>query len=283
MIGLFAISEILLQVEAGRLTTVRFCGIGSEWPRLLDYWRLRWTILRSTLVGAFVGILPGAGRSIAALMAYDLEKRISREPETFGQGNPAGVAAAEAANSSCIGGDMIPMLALGIPGSASTAVMMGALMIHNVVPGPRLIQSHPRVVYGLFASQLLANIAILLLGLFGVRMWVHVTRIPKPILFSLIPAAAAVGCLSIRSSLLDVATCFGFGLLGWVLRRNNYPIVPIVLGMVLGTLIEENFRQAVQMDGYSTFLRQPFCLAVLVMAVAMVLVPVHFRTARRAS
>jgi putative tricarboxylic transport membrane protein len=173
------------------------------------------------------------------------------------------------------------MLALGIPGSASTAVMMGALMIHDVVPGPKLIQEHPRIVYGLFASQLLANLAILLLGLYGVRLWIHVTRIPKPILFSLIPAAAAVGCLSIRSSLVDVATCFGFGLLGWLLRRNNYPIVPIVLGLVLGTLIEENFRQAVLMGGYSTFLRQPLCLFILALALVMVVVPIHLERRRR--
>lgn len=283
MIGLFAISEICLQVEARQLTTVSIDSVGMQWPRLIDYWRLRWTMLRATLVGAFVGILPGAGRSIAALMAYDFEKRLSPQPETFGQGNPAGVAAAEAANSSCIGGDMIPMLTLGIPGSASTAVMMGALIVHNVVPGPHLIQNHPRVVYGLFASQLVANVVILLLGIIGARIWVHVTRVPKPILFTLIPAAAAIGCLSIRSSLFDVGTCFGFGILGWILRRNGYPIVPIVLGLVLGDLIEENFRQAVLMGGYGIFFQRPVCLIVLALAVAMAVIPIQLRRRRQAN
>jgi putative tricarboxylic transport membrane protein len=281
MIGLFAISEILVQVEAGHLQTAGATGLGTAWPKLVDYWRLRWTMVRATLVGALVGILPGAGRSIAGLMAYDVEKRISRDPASFGHGNPAGVAAAEAANSSCIGGDMVPMLALGIPGSASTAVMMGALMIHNVVPGPRLIQTHPRVVYGLFASQLLANLMILLLGLWGTRLWVRVTQVPKPWLFTLIPAAAAVGCLSIRSSLFDVGTCFGFGIVGWQLRRSGYPIVPIVLGLVLGTLIEENFRQAVLMDGYAFVLHEPLSAVILAVAALLVVAGVMSNWRRR--
>jgi putative tricarboxylic transport membrane protein len=179
----------------------------------------------------------------------------------------AGVAASEAANSSCIGGDLIPMLTLGIPGSASTAVMMGALMIHDVVPGPRLMREHPEVVYGLFASQLVANLLILLVGWIGARLWLHVTAVPKPILFAIIPSAATIGCFSTRQSMFDVLTCLGFGTFGWFLRRYGYPVIPLVLGLVLGTLVEENFRQAVLMGGYSIFVTRPFCLTLLVFTV----------------
>jgi putative tricarboxylic transport membrane protein len=281
LIGLFAISEVFVRIESADLRLPERTDVGTMWPRWIDYWRLRFTILRASLVGIVIGICPGAGRSIASLVAYDIEKRWSREPETFGRGNLAGVAASEAANSSCIGGDMIPMLTLGIPGSASTAVMIGALMIHDVVPGPRLIEEHPAVVYGLFASQLVANVAILVLGLLGARFWVRVTRIPEPILFTLIPAAAALGCYSARQSMFDVATCFGFGLLGWCFRRYNYPIVPMVLGLVLGTLVEESFRQAVLMGGYGVFVRRPICLIVLILALAPVVYAVVAHVRRR--
>jgi len=153
-------------------------------------------------------------------------------------------------------------------------VLIGALMIHEVVPGPRLFEDHPEIVYGLFASLLFANLVLLLLGLFGSRLWVAVTVIPKPVLYPLILAAAVVGSFSVRNSMFDVASCLAFGCLGWILRRHNYPVVPIVLGMVLGTVLEVRFRQAVLMQGYSIFFQRRICFSILVASALSILIPV---------
>ena len=255
LIGLFAISEVFVQIQEQNLTAVRIDEAESGWPSFQDYWQLKFGILRSSIIGTIIGIFPEQ-RTIASFVSYDVAKRFSRQPELFGHGSPEGVAAAEAANSSSVGGALVPLLTLGIPGSASTAVLIGALMIHDVVPGPRLFEDRPDIVYGLFASLLLANLVMLLLGLFGSRLWVAVTVVPKPLLYPIILAAAVVGSFAVRYSMFDVASCLGFGCLGWILRRNDYPIVPIVLGMVLGGVVEENYRQAVLMDGYSIFFRQ---------------------------
>ncbi len=254
LIGLFAISEVFLQIQQQHLTSVRIDQAESGWPGFRDYWQLKVVILRSSVIGTIIGIFPGAGATIASFVSYDVAKRLSRKPRQFGQGSQEGVAAAEAANSSSVGGALVPLLTLGIPGSASTAVLIGALMIHDVVPGPRLFEDHPEIIYGLFASLLFANLIMLLLGLFGSRLWVAVTVVPKQLLYPIILAAAVVGSYFVRSSMFDVASCLAFGCLGWVLRKNDYPVVPIVLGMVLGGVLEENFRQAVLMSDYSDFL-----------------------------
>ncbi len=278
LIGLFAISEVFVQIQEQNLTAVRIDEAESGWPSFHDYWRLKFGILRSSIIGTIIGIFPGAGATIASFVSYDVAKRFSHQPELFGHGSPEGVAAAEAANSSSVGGALVPLLTLGIPGSASTAVLIGALMIHDVVPGPRLFEDRPDIVYGLFASLLLANLVMLLLGLFGSRLWVAVTVVPKPLLYPIILAAAVVGSFAVRYSMFDVASCLGFGCLGWILRRNDYPIVPIVLGMVLGGVVEENYRQAVLMDGYSIFFRKGICLSILILSALSLLIPVLRQT-----
>ncbi len=282
LIGLFAISEVLIQIESKNLTAVTIDQTQLHWPTRLDYWRLRWTILQSSVIGTLIGIFPGAGATIASFVSYDAAKRVSRSPEEFGKGSPEGVAAAEAANSSSVGGALVPLLTLGIPGSASTAVLIGALMIHEVVPGPRLFVENKDIVYGLFASLLIANLILLGLGLFGSKLWVAVTAAPKRVLYPLIIAAAVVGSYSVQFSMFDVGSCIAFGILGWILRRHQYPVVPIVLGMVLGNVIEENFRQAVLIGGYTIFFREPLCLAILTFSALSILVPA-IRHARRRS
>lgn len=153
-------------------------------------------------------------------------------------------------------------------------------MIHDVVPGPQLFETHPEIVYGLFASLLIANLVLLILGLFGSRLWVAVTAVPKRILFPLILAAAVVGSYSVGNSMFDVGCCLGFGLLGWILRRHQYPVVPIVLGMVLGDVLEENFRRAVLRDGYGIFFRSPVCASILAISVLSIAIPVWNRRAK---
>lgn len=263
LIGLFAISEVCLQVESDQLSSAHQTVQASGWPGLRDYWRLRMVIFRSSIVGTVIGIFPGAGATIASFVSYDLAKRFSRQPEQFGHGSPEGVAAAESSNSSSVGGALVPLLTLGIPGSASTAVLIGALMIHDVVPGPRLMTDRPDIVYGLFASLFVANAIMLALGLLGSRLWIRVTEVPKALLYPMILTAAVVGSFAVRYSMFDVIACLGFGCLGWLLRRNDFPVVPIVLGMVLGSVIEENLNKAVVLGGPGFLWHRPYSLAIL--------------------
>ncbi|MBC8191465.1 MAG: tripartite tricarboxylate transporter permease [Candidatus Marinimicrobia bacterium] len=273
LIGLFALSEIFKQLESGDFTSQQVEAGKQEWPTASAYWKLKNTIFRSSLMGTIIGIFPGAGATIAAFISYDVAKRVSKHPEEFGHGSLEGVAAAEGANSSSVGGALIPLLTLGIPGSASTAVLIGALMIHDLTPGPQLFISNPDIIYGLLASLLFANIILLALGFFGSRLWIKVTTIPKTVLFPLIFAVSIIGSFAVRNSFFDVAACLAFGIFGWILRRYNYPVAPIILGMVLGNIAETNFIRAIMMGGWTVFFTRPLSLGMLVVAVASFAVP----------
>lgn len=247
----------------------------THWPTFFEYWKMKITIIRSSVLGTLIGIFPGAGATIAAFLSYDLAKKTSKDPDSFGKGNPDGVAAAEAANSSSVGGALVPLLALGIPGSATTAVLVGALMIHDLVPGPLLFVERPDIIYSLFASLLIANVVMLILGMFGARLWIKVTVIPKKILLPCILAISIIGSFAVNYSFFDVATCIGFGTAGWILKKYGFPGAPIVLGMVLGGLAETNFRRAVIMGGYNVFFTRPVSLILLVTALLSFGVPLY--------
>jgi len=273
LIGLFALSEIFKQLEGGDFSIQAAASGKQEWPTASAYWKLKTTILRSSFMGTIIGIFPGAGATIAAFISYDVAKKTSKHPEEFGKGSLEGVAAAEGANSSSVGGALIPLLTLGIPGSASTAVLIGALMIHDLTPGPQLFISHPEIIYGLLASLLFANIILLILGFFGSRLWIKVTTIPKTVLFPLIFAVSIIGSFAVRNSFFDVAACLAFGVFGWFLRRYNYPVAPIILGMVLGNIAETNFIRAIMMEGWTVFFTRPLSLGMLIVAAASFAVP----------
>lgn len=281
LIGLFALSEIFRQLENKNLENPPAVGIKSQWPKLRDYWKLKITIIRSSIIGTLIGIFPGAGATIAAFVSYDISKKTSKHPEEFGHGSLEGVASAEGANSSSVGGALVPLLTLGIPGSASTAVLIGALMIHDLTPGPRLFVSNPEIIYGLFASLLVANIILLILGLWGSKLWIKVTVIPKRVLFPLIFAISIIGSFAVRNSFFDIISCLGFGVFGWILKRNNYPVAPIVLGLVLGNIAETNFRQAVMMGGYSIFFTRPASLALLIIALSSLAYPIFSKRLKK--
>ncbi len=278
LIGLFALSEVFLRLEEhkfARKVAPEAAFKKEVWPSVKEYWKLKFTILRSSIVGTLIGIFPGAGATIAAFLSYDITKRTSKKPETFGTGNPEGVAAAEAANSSSVGGALVPLLTLGIPGSATTAVLIGALMIHDLNPGPLLFKTNPDIVYSLFASLLVANFVMLVLGLWGSRLWVKVTKIPKNVLFPMIMTISIIGSFAVNYSFFDVASCIGFGVLGWILKKYGFPPAPIVLGIVLGKLAEENFRRAVIMGGYSVFFTRPASLIMLIVALLSFSYPLY--------
>ncbi len=282
LIGLLAISEVLSEISEFNFVTQNVAAaLKTSWPGIKDYWKVRWTMLRASVIGTIVGIFPGAGATIAAFISYDIERRISRTPEKFGTGIPEGVCAGEAADSASVGGALVPMLTLGIPGSATTAVLIGALMIHDLQPGPGLFTKHPEVVFNLYSSMFVANIIMLVVGTWGSRIWVNVTRVRKEILFPFIFSFALIGSYAVRSSMVDVAICIGFGILGWILRRFRIPLPPMVLGMVLGTMAEVNLRRAVMIGGTWAVFQRPISLTLLILSALSFGLPIYGEIKRR--
>ncbi|MFQ3670648.1 MAG: tripartite tricarboxylate transporter permease [Verrucomicrobiia bacterium] len=275
LIGLFALSEVFTALEKRDFACKVLDKMGQAWPKVRDYLKLKWITLWASLVGTVVGIFPGAGATIAAFIAYDVAKRTSKKPEEFGKGSVEGIAAAEAANSGSVGGAMVPLLTLGIPGSATTAVLIGAMMIHKLTPGPQLFISRPEVIYGLFAALLVGNVVLLGVGLLGARLWVKVTAVPKPVLFTLIMVMGVLGSYAVRNSMFDVICCVAFGLMGWVFKRYDYPLAPVILGMVLGSIAETNFRRAIMMDGNWVFFTRPVSAVMLGLALLSFALPLY--------
>ena len=275
LIGLFALSVVFTAFEKGEFGPITVGTVTGNFPTLLESWKTRYTIVRSSVLGTIIGIFPGAGATIASFISYNIAQRISKEPETFGKGAMDGVAASEAANSSSVGGALIPLLALGIPGSATDAVLIGALQLHDITPGPLLFETNPEIVYGIFASLIIANAMMLLMGIFGIRFFAKIVEVPASILHPMILAIALIGSFAVRSSFFDVGACFAFGVVGWIFKRYDCPVAPVVLGIVLGSLLEENFRRAVMMGGPMVFLTQPLATTMLAISGLLFLWPIY--------
>jgi putative tricarboxylic transport membrane protein len=274
IIGLFALGELFHNIENYKITEQSHEKHKYEYPNLLYYWKLKWSMLRASVVGTIIGILPGAGSAIASFLAYDFEKRVSKNKDEFGKGAPEGVAASGASDSANTGGSLVPMLALGIPGAPTVAILMAALMIHGLVPGPELFATEPELVYGMFATMFISSFFVLIIGYAGTKLWVRTTNIKKPILYTFIFLFVIIGSYAIRGSLLDVGLTVGFGVIGWLFKRYNYPVAPVVLGVVLGRIMEMNFRQAMMRDGIESFYTRPLTIIFLSLAVLSVLVPI---------
>ena len=214
LIGLFALSVVFSAFENGKFGSTIVEKVSGNFPTFAESWKTKYTIVRSSVLGTVIGIFPGAGATIASFISYNIAQRTSREPETFGKGAMDGIAASEAANSSSVGGALIPLLALGIPGSATDAVLIGALQLHDITPGPLLFQSNPEVVFGIFAALIIANAVMLTLGIFGVRVFAKVVEVPASVLYTMILAIALIGSFAVRNSFFDVGACFAFGVVG---------------------------------------------------------------------
>jgi putative tricarboxylic transport membrane protein len=282
VIGLFAISEILIMLEhthAGK-TASRLAG------RLLfsaaEIGRAAVTIVRSALIGFGIGILPGAGATVASAIAYATEKRISDSEGTFGKGDVRGVAAPEAANNASACGSFIPMLTLGVPGSGTTAVMLGALTLYNITPGPLLFESNPDIVWGLIASLFLANVLLLMMNLPLIGLFTRMLSIRNSILVPLIIAISFVGVYSIHSSTFDLTLMVVLGVFGYLLRKLNFPTGPIILGFVLADLMEQNLRRALSISGgeVGILFESPLSIGLWVIAAAIIVVPLVWRVVR---
>lgn len=242
LVGAFGFAELMIAVRE-KAAPVRISAFDSVIPKLVDvakYWK---TILRSGLIGTFIGILPGVGEDVAAWSSYAAAKRASKEPEKFGKGSIDGLMAAETGDNACVPGAIIPVLTLGIPGSAPAAVLMAAMLIHGVRPGPMIMIEAPTFVYDVVAMMMYATIGILFYGLTLTNVLVKVLMVPKPVILPIIFVLCVVGSFAISSRLFDVWVMLGFGVIGYVLRRLGYPIAPLVLGIVLGDLMEKGLRR----------------------------------------
>lgn len=274
LIGLYSIPQIINSCMdkdnekiSGKDLTIR-----NIVPPFREQWKRKFNIIRSALIGTFIGIIPAAGGNIAAFLSYDQAKRFSKEPDTFGKGNPDGVIASEASNNGVCGGALIPMLTLSIPGDSVTAVLLGGLMIHGITPGPTLFSEKPSIVSGIFTMVFVATIFMVLLQVFGIKLFVKTLNVPVNILNSILVMLALVGSYAIRGSFFDVLLTLFFGLIGFVMTRGGFPMAPIVLGLVLGSMFEGEFRRAVKLGGGSAsiFLHRPVAMFFILVAVAVI-------------
>ncbi|MDR1482517.1 MAG: tripartite tricarboxylate transporter permease [Synergistaceae bacterium] len=246
MMGLFAISEVLRQARTFNISDSYAFSERSDtrMPPLRELASYYKTHIIGSIIGVIVGVMPGAGATVAAFLSYSWFKKTSRDPDSFGKGNPIGVAAPESANNAVTGGAMVPLLALGIPGSNSTAIMLGALMIHNVVPGPMLFINNPEIPYGIFSSLFVANIVLFFVGIVCIKAAIKITSISKPALFAVIITLVFTGSYAYNGEMFDVLVAFICGLIGLGMRRIKLPHAATVLGFVLGFIMEANLRRA---------------------------------------
>lgn len=285
LIGLFAIPQVIEGLRAGGGAVVpRFtAGLTALLPTWRELLGLNRSMLVGSAVGTGVGAIPGTGGPIAVFLAYDLARRLSRAPGAFGQGSPEGVAAPEAANNGVTGGALIPMLTLGIPGDPITAILLGVLVVQGLAPGPLLFKEHPAFVYGVFWALLLANVMTLVVAILSVRWIVQVLRVPPSVLIPAIAVLCVVGAYGIRNTFFDSAVMLLFGAAGYLLNRYAFPVVPLIIGLVLGGDLEEQFRLSLTLSGGdpAIFLRQPIAAAFLGLTVLTLLGPALRRALRR--
>ncbi len=281
LIGFFAIAEALSAM--GR------SGAGGErprieggLPRLRELLRLGPSILRGSAIGGVVGAIPGAGATIASIVAWNEERRLSREPERFGKGDPRGIAAPEAANNACVGAAMIPLLALGVPGSASAAVLLGGLTMQGVAPGPLLLTERADLVHTLYAGFLIAVVFMLAVGRLGIPFWVRVVRLRPSVLMPVVAAISLVGAFAVRGNLADAWFALLFGVVGFLMERRGYPLAPAILGFILGPMVEMNYRRSLALSSgsHGVFLDSPIALVLLLLAAASFAAPLVRRRLR---
>jgi len=275
-IGLFAISEVLTLMEHTFLGTATRVKVETALVSMKTFLGSLWTILRSSLIGFFIGVLPGAGASIASAVAYTTEKRLVDRDGTFGTGDPRGVAAPEAANNAASGGAMVPMLTLGVPGSGTTAVLLGALMMFNVTPGPLIFEQRPEIVWGLIASMYIGNVMLLVLNLPLVGWFARILTVPRWFLVPAIASLSFIGVYAVNNSAFDLLFMTGIGVVGYLMRKAGFPLAPVILGLVLGRLMEINLRRALAISGgdYTILYASPLSKVLWALALLSLLFPV---------
>jgi putative tricarboxylic transport membrane protein len=274
-VGLFALGEVFKTILEKDQSDGEMAKIGRILPTKKDMKDSAGPITRGSILGFFIGILPGAGATIASSFSYVLEKKLSKNPERFGKGAIEGVAAPETANNAAAGGALIPLLTLGIPGSGTTAILMGAFIMYNITPGPLLFQNHPNVVWGLIASMFVGNLMLLILNLPLVKVFAKLVDTPTKYLLPLIIAFSVFGVYAVQFTTFDLMLLLICGVFGYFLAKNDFPLPPLVLALVLGPMLENNMMRALTLSNgdYMIFLQKPVSAVFLILAILWLVIP----------
>jgi putative tricarboxylic transport membrane protein len=272
-VGLFGLSEILLTAGQPKTSEVIKPRLSELLPSRAEWRASLWPIGRGTVLGFLVGIIPGSAHILSSFISYAVERRLSKQPERFGQGAIEGVAGPESANNSATSGAFVPMLALGVPSGPIPAVMIAAMMVHGIAPGPLLISQQPELFWGFIASMYVGNLVLLILNLPLVGIFVNLLRIPYPLLYPAILIFCVLGVYAVSGSVVDVGIMTIMGGLGYLLRKFDFETAPVVLGLVLAPMMEMSFRQSLSMSSgsYHIFVVRPIALVLISVGVALLL------------
>jgi len=279
--GVFGIGEVLTNIEENIKQEIFSAKIKGLLPTLKDWKDSKWPIIRGTIIGFFMGILPGAGVVIPTFMSYAAEKRFSRYPEKFGTGVIEGVAGPETANNAATGGSLVTLLSLGIPANVGMAVLLGAFIIHGIQPGPLLITKHPQLFWGTIASMYIGNVMLIVLNLPLIGIWIRILRVPYNILFPLILLFCFLGVYSLNNNTYEVLIMVTFGVFGYLMRKFNYEGAPFLLAMVLGPMLETAFRQSMLYGDPLILFKRPISMVLLLMGLFLIISPIFSGIARR--
>lgn len=282
LIGMYAISQILVEIESihqpfkitnTTFTTREFFGVARQ------FGHSKKNVIRSSIIGTVIGILPGVGPNLANILSYTQAKAQDKNPGSYGTGNPDGIIASEAANNACTGGAMVPLLSLGIPGDASTMMMLGAFMIHGIQPGPLLFRDEPTLVFSILIAYLLSALLMLCLLIWGIRVIIKALLVPRYVLYPVIIGMCVIGSFALNSNMFDVWVFFGMGLGGYMLQRLDFPLLPLVLGLVLGQMTEFHLSACWSMGDQSLtgFLGRPVALGLLVISAGSMAFSLYMR------
>lgn len=275
VMGLFGISEVLLNIEKEIRRETFETKIKGLLPTIKDWSESKWALVRGSIIGFFLGILPGGGGVIASFVTYAVEKKISKHPERFGKGAIEGVAAPEAANNAAAGGAFIPLMTLGIPTNAVIALLFGAFLIHGIQPGPLMMSQNPGVFWGVVTSMYVGNIMLLILNLPLIGLWVQVLKVPYKILFPIILLLCLIGAYSISNTVFDIYIMIAFGVVGYLMKKFEYEGAPLILAFILGPLFENNLRKSLIMSqgNFSIFFLKPISAVLLILALFILISP----------
>ena len=273
VMGLFGVAEVFTNLETVIARDVFKTEIKNVWPSRKDYGQSKGAIMRGSVIGFLLGILPGGGAILASFLSYAIEKKLAKEPERFGKGAIEGVAGPETANNAAAGGSLIPLLTLGIPPNVVMAMLFSAMIIHGIQPGPLLMANSPDVFWGLVASMYIGNVLLVLLNLPLIGLWVQLLKIPYRILLPLILLFCLIGAYSLNNSTFDVSVMIFFGAVGYLMRKFGYESAPLVLAFIMGPILEQNLRQALLMSGgsFAIFINRPISAVTLAIALLLLL------------
>jgi putative tricarboxylic transport membrane protein len=274
--GLFGISEVFLNLETEIKRDILATKVKNLFPSLHDWTESIWSIIRGSILGFFLGIIPGGGAVIASFASYAIEKKVAKHPEEFGHGAIQGVAGPEAANNSAAGASFIPLLCLGIPANPVMAILLGALMIHGLQPGPLLMTSAPDLFWGTIVSMYIGNAMLLVLNLPLIPIWVKLLKVPYFLLYPLILLFCLIGSYSLENSVADVIIMLILGIMGFLMKKFHYDGAPLILALVLGQKLETSLRRSLIMSqgDFSIFITRPISVVFLIIAAVLLIIPI---------